>query len=256
MGAETLRGRWAHDEAAYGAAIRLDSPLAVETIALSGVDFVLLDQQHGLFGDALLLPMLHAVGRSDAAVVVRVPDNSVSAIQRVLDAGADGVIVPMVETVEEATRAARALAFGPTGLRSFGSTRIKHLPGGADRDVICLAMIETPTGVQNAREIMAVPGIDGAFVGPNDLALGLGLERSSGLHSEQLRSSVDAIATACRDNGKIVGGTGAPAEMKDLGYRFISVGGDHLFLEAGLKKALAPITDVLAARRGDEDGQR
>jgi 4-hydroxy-2-oxoheptanedioate aldolase len=254
MSAERLRRLWAGDEPTYGSAIRLDSPLAVEIIALSGVDFVLLDQQHGLFGDALLLPMLHAIGGSEAAAIVRVPANSVWAIQRVLDAGADGVIVPMVETAEEATQAARSLAFGPSGLRSFGSTRIKHLPGGADRDVVCLAMIETPLGVQNAQEIMAVPGIDGAFVGPNDLALGLGLERSSGLHSEQLRTSVDAIVSACQDNGKIVGGTGVPAEMKELGYRFISVGGDHLFLEAGLKEAVAPIAAVLAERRSAADG--
>jgi 4-hydroxy-2-oxoheptanedioate aldolase len=236
--ATELKQRWRAGEATYGAAIRLNSTWAVEVFAHAGLDFIWIDLQHGFVPEHLLMPMLQAMNGFQATSLVRVAANDPVLIGRALDAGSEGVIVPMVQTREDAERAVAACRYEPAGVRSHSALRLGYLPGGIHREVICLVMIETELGVRNAAEITAVPGVDGVFVGPSDLALSMGLE-PSGLQPGRHADAIDAVLKACRDNGVVTALTGEPEAMKAMGVKMISLGSDNLFLMAGMKAALS-----------------
>jgi 4-hydroxy-2-oxoheptanedioate aldolase len=157
----------------------LDSPVSTEWLAHVGWDYIALDLQHGLIGYSGMVAGLTAIDASGSAVgLVRVEANDATAIGRALDAGAAGVIVPMVNNAEEAAKAVAAATYPPKGVRSYGpmrsQLRIGPLPADADRDTVLLAMIETPDGLANVEEICGVPGLDGVYVGPSDLRLAIG----------------------------------------------------------------------------------
>jgi 4-hydroxy-2-oxoheptanedioate aldolase len=170
-----IRDLWAEGQTAVGAWCGIPSPFVAEVLATVGFDWLCLDLQHGLIDYPTMLGMLQAVGRR-APVVVRVPWNEPDEIMRPLDAGAAGVVVPMIGTAAEAEVAARACRYAPDGFRSWGPTRASlgdpsYGPATANRDVVCIVMIETVEGVENVDEILAVPGVDGVIIGPCDLAL-------------------------------------------------------------------------------------
>ena len=174
-GPRSIRDLWAAEEVAVGAWCGIPSPFVAEVLATVGFDWLCLDIQHGLIDYSTMLGMLQAVG-SRAPVLVRVPWNEPDEIMRPLDAGAAGVVVPMVSTAAEAEVAARACRYAPDGFRSWGPTRASlgdphYGPATANRNVVCLMMIETVEGVENVREILAVGGVDGIVIGPCDLAL-------------------------------------------------------------------------------------
>jgi 4-hydroxy-2-oxoheptanedioate aldolase len=241
MPAEHLRRTWSSGCPAYGAAVRLGSGWTVEVLARSGLDFVWIDREHGLNDDASLVPMLQAMNGSAAASLVRVRDNEAAEIGRVLDAGSDGVIVPMVQDAADARRAVAATRFAPLGTRSYGSFRLRYLPGGHRRDVLCIAMVESEAGVQNADAIAAEPGIDAIFIGPADLALSLGLEPTGGIQPGIHTESVAAVVAACHRAGIAAGMTGDARHMCDMGFNMISLGADMTFFERGLRTALEPL---------------
>jgi 4-hydroxy-2-oxoheptanedioate aldolase len=162
----------------------MDCPVSTEWLAHIGWDYIALDLQHGLIGYAGMVAGLTAIDAARGPVgLVRVEANDPTAIGRALDAGAAGVIVPLVNTAEEAANAVAAAAYPPKGIRSYGpmraQLRIGPLPATADRDTVVLVMIETPRGLANVEEICAVPGLDGIYVGPSDLRLAVG-----GAHSQ------------------------------------------------------------------------
>jgi 4-hydroxy-2-oxoheptanedioate aldolase len=239
MSAERLRRIWSAGGAAYGAAVRLGSGWAVEVFSKSGLDFVWIDREHGLNDDASLMPMLQAMNGSAAASLVRVRANEAAEIGRVLDAGSDGVIVPMVQNASDAGAAVAATRFGQAGVRSYGSFRLRHLAGGYRRDVLCVAMVESEEGVRNADAIAAEPGVDAIFIGPADLALSLGLEPRGGIQPGVHADAVAAVVSACRRAGIAVGMTGDACGLRQLGFTMISLGADMTFLEQGLRAALA-----------------
>jgi 4-hydroxy-2-oxoheptanedioate aldolase len=238
MPAERLRQAWSADSPAYGAAVRLGSGWAVEVLACSGLDFIWIDREHGLNDDASLVPMLQAMNGSTAASLVRVRDNEATEIGRVLDAGSDGIIVPMVQNAADARRAVAATRFAPHGARSYGSFRLRHLPGGHRRDVLCVAMVESEAGVKNADAIAAEPGIDAIFIGPADLALSLGLEPKGGIQRGIHAEAIAAVVTACHRAGIAAGMTGDARRLRDLGFNMISLGADMTFFEHGLHTAM------------------
>jgi 2-keto-3-deoxy-L-rhamnonate aldolase RhmA len=160
--------------------VMLDAPPATERIARVGYDYVVLDGQHGLLSTRGILDGLMAIDASGGATVglVRVEANNATPIGRALDAGAAGVIVPLVDSGEDAARAVRAAKYPPSGIRSFGPSRsglrIGPVPAEADAATVVLAMIETAAGLENVEEICATPGLDGIYVGPSDLCLAVG----------------------------------------------------------------------------------
>jgi 4-hydroxy-2-oxoheptanedioate aldolase len=233
-----LKRRWRAGEATYAAAIRLTSTWAVEVLARAGLDVVWIDLQHGFVTDDLLVPMLQAMNGSAATSLVRVAANDPVLIGRALDAGAEGVIVPMVQTRQDAERAVAACRYEPAGVRSHSALRLGYLPGGIHREIICLVMIETELGAANAAEITATDGVDGVFIGPSDLALSMGLE-PAGLQPGRHAEAIDEIVAACHASGVAVALTGEPEAMRAKGVSLISLGSDNIFLTAGLNAALA-----------------
>jgi 4-hydroxy-2-oxoheptanedioate aldolase len=184
MSAHEFAARLRRRERLLGYWSVLDSPVSTEWLAHVGWDYIALDLQHGLIGYSGMVAGLTAIDASGSTVgLVRVEANDATAIGRALDAGAAGVIVPMVNGVEEAAKAVAAATYPPRGVRSYGpmrsQLRIGPLPADADRDTVVLAMIETPDGLANVEEICGVTGLDGIYVGPSDLRLAIG-----GTHSQ------------------------------------------------------------------------
>src|SRR5215207_6282535 len=175
-----LREVWAEGRTAFGVWAAIPSSFSAELVAGAGVDYVCVDQQHGVVNYASMVPMLQAIGATGAAPITRVLSNDPFRIMKALDAGAWGVIVPLVNDAGEAARAVSACRYPPDGIRSYGPIRASDVirskdPEDLAREVLCLVMVETREGLENVEEIAATPGIDGIYVGPADLALSLGL---------------------------------------------------------------------------------
>ncbi len=233
----------------------LDSAVAVERLARLGYDYVCIDAQHGFGGYPGVVSGLIAIDGSAGTVgLVRVPENSQAEIARALDAGACGVIVPLVDDAAAAYRAAQGCRYPPRGTRSYGPIRSRTGRYAdtldRDRDVVCLAMIETAEGLKNVDEICRTPGIDGVYVGPSDLSLVLGArfpgdERIADVFSAALAR----VAEAAREAGIAAGihcSSGAQAAQRlGQGFTFTSVASDIVHLEAAA-------ADHLAAARGPE----
>ena len=176
---------------AIGLWASIPSPLTAEAVALAGPDYVVADQQHGALEPTTLMAMLQAVAGAGSAPLVRVARNEPFAIGQALDLGAQGVIVPMVESGEEAARAVAACRYAPEGIRSFGALR-----AGAGERPLCLVMIETRAGLEQVAEIAATPGLDGIYIGPSDLALSLGLHPTIRLEHPQVLEALAVIHAA------------------------------------------------------------
>jgi len=234
--ANQLRAHLA-ERAVYGAWCSIPAPLNAEILAAAGFDFLLLDCQHGGIDYSDLLPMLQAIGSSTTALV-RVAANEAHLIGRALDAGAGGVIVPMVSTAEEAARAAAACRHVPHGFRSWGPLRSQMFLGTEvahiNREVLCLVMIETEEGIANADEICAVEGVDGIFVGPADLGLSLGVPPGSTDGAERVDAAIETVVQACQRAG-IVPGIAFGAEFVDRGFRLVTVASDLALLWSAAK---------------------
>jgi 4-hydroxy-2-oxoheptanedioate aldolase len=232
-------------EPALGVVSSIASPIAAGLLARAGCAHVLIDHQHGEWNDASQREGIAAVYLQNVTPVVRVTHNDYSAIGRVLDAGALGVIVPMVNTPAEAQAAAFAMRYPPRGGRSSGDNMMLHLgsdyAAAANAEVFLAVQIETAAGLTNVDAIMAVDGVDGCWVGPSDLALSLGVKQGSPAHTEAIRS----ILAACRKAGKVPGmfAGSAPIARRWLeeGYRFITVSGDTALLEGGARHLLHEI---------------
>jgi len=184
-----------------------------------------------------------------------VSKNDHAFIGRVLDAGADGVIVPMVSTPEEAVAAVAACRYPPEGVRSFGPMRADlglDLGGLQDR-VSCFVMIETSEGLERVEEICAVPNLGGIYIGPADLSIGLGLDPMKAFSSDQLDEPVKRIKAACEQAGVVMGshsmnGTDA-ARWAGRGARLVSLGADTTMMATMARRELG-----VARAGGDEPG--
>src|ERR671921_2446789 len=175
-----LREVWAEGRTAFGLWAAIPSSFSAELVAGAGADYVCVDQQHGVVNYASMVPMLQAIGAAGAAPITRVLSNDPFLIMKALDAGAWGVIVPLVNNAEEAARAAAACRYPPGGMRSYGPVRAAGVIGSRDPEklggeVLCLVMVETRGALERVEEITGTPGVDGAYIGPSDLALSLGL---------------------------------------------------------------------------------
>jgi 4-hydroxy-2-oxoheptanedioate aldolase len=182
--------------------------LVAEALAAAGADYVCLDMQHGATHDGNVVQLLQAVAAGGGAPVVRVPDSRPAAITRALDAGARGVIVPLVESAEQAAAAVAACRYPPRGERSYGPFRASLHAGTADplelEKVACIAMIETRAGLDHLEDIAATDGLGGLYVGPADLSLGLGLAPAS-YEAPAFVEALAAIRSACARHGRVAG---------------------------------------------------
>lgn len=230
-----------------GAWLQLESPMAAEIAGRLGFDWVGIDAQHGMIGYDGMVRMLQAVAIGGAHAIVRVASADAAAIGRALDSGAAGVIVPMVEDAEQAERAVAACRYPPSGVRSWGPIRPAlaggYAPEQAEREVACIAMVETRRGVEAVERIAAVEGLDGVLVGPSDLALSLGGPPSATLTDPLVEPHVRRIEAACRDAGVTLGaitpGPDHVAAYLSAGCRLVSAWRDVQGMTAAAGAALA-----------------
>ncbi len=232
----------------------LGSPVAAETLAREGFPAVVLDVQHGLWDTATLTAGIGAVHHGGGAPIVRVPLEDFAAVSRALDFGAEGIIAPMVNSAGDARRLVSAAKFPPVGERSFGPQRAMMLQGRtantdylreANEGTVTLAMIETPTALNDVDDIAATDGIDALFVGPYDLSTALSGGTSQDFTAPEVERAIDSICKAAQKAGKIPGIFCPNAEralaMAGRGFRFLAIGSDLGLLRASAAAVLGAL---------------
>ena len=241
-----LKDKWAKGEPTLGLWATLDSVLATETMARSGFDYVCVDNQHGINDYVGTVGHLQAIDAGEATPVVRVPWNEPGVIGKMLDAGAEGIIVPMVNSVEEAQAAVRACRYAPAGARSFGpvraSLRDPDYYARANADIACIPMIETVQAVAAIDDILGVPGIDAVYVGPADLSVTLGLAPGNNDDAPAFIEALETIVAACRRHDVVAGIHASPAltpRRVEMGFSMVTVSADSVALRTGLDIAVA-----------------
>jgi 4-hydroxy-2-oxoheptanedioate aldolase len=174
-----LRTLWKNDQAAVNGWLAVPNSFSAEVMAHQGWDTLTIDLQHGVVDYAQMLTMLQAISTTPTVPVVRVPWLEPGIVMKALDAGAYGVIAPMINTREEAQRLVAYTHYAPMGTRSFGPVRAS-MYGGADypteanKTIVAFAMIETAQALDNLDAILSVEGLDAIYIGPSDLSLSLG----------------------------------------------------------------------------------
>jgi len=256
--AAEFAGRVRQREQVVGYWVVLDAPPATERIGRAGYDYVVLDGQHGLLGYSGLLSGLTALDAAGGAVgLVRVEANEPAPIGHALDAGAGGVIVPLVSSPEEAAAAVAAARYPPVGVRSYGpmrsGLRIGPDPADSNDSVVVLAMIETPGGLARVAEIAATPGLDGLYIGPNDLRIAVGGSTPDDpAVQDELDAALVAIREAC-DAAGIAAGIFTPsgsvaAQRLAEGFTFVTVALDLTHLEQVARDHLAVVDQARGGR--------
>ena len=227
----SLKSRWAAGEATLGAWCMIPSALSAEALSGAGFDWVLVDMQHGCMDYETALAMIRAIDLGGAVPIVRVPWNDPGIIGRVLDAGALGVVIPMIQSAADARRAADACLYPPAGSRSFGPIRVGLRDGqgyfaNANARVAVIPMIETAQALAEVEDIAATPGVDALFVGPFDLSIALGLPPGDNDGKPAFDAAIAAVTAAARRAGIAIAVLSnakvAPLRLKQ-GFRMISV---------------------------------
>jgi 4-hydroxy-2-oxoheptanedioate aldolase len=252
-----VRAAWAGDRGALGAWLTIPSGFSAEIVGHAGFDWACVDLQHGVIDYAQMVVMLQAMSATATTPLVRVPWNEQGIIGKALDAGARGVIVPMVNSPEEAERAVCSCRYAPAGSRSYGPLRANYSVGfdyfdNANADVLCIVMIETREAVARVDDILSVPGIDAVYVGPADLSITLGLPPAPDHDAAVFTDAIARILESCRDHGVVPGIAGnqktAPKRLEQ-GFRLVEVASDARLLGLGAGEALQAVApDGTAAR--------
>jgi 4-hydroxy-2-oxoheptanedioate aldolase len=255
-GPGAIRDRWGVGTVTLGGWCAIANSFSAELMGRSGFDWVCIDQQHGLAGPDALVPMIQALGLSATPAFVRVPWNEPASIMRALDAGAQGVIVPLVNTGAEAAAAVAAARYAPLGERSWGPARpLQEIPGYTpalgNRRVIVAVQIETVEAIRNLDQILDVTGVDAVFVGPSDLALTAGWEPTlSPKRDEHRQLILDVLAAAHRRSvvaGIYSGGLEMSRVWLEVGFDMIAVSSDTLLLKGAA-------VEILRALRSPDRG--
>lgn len=249
-----LKARLADGRKNLGCWLVSNSAMAAEVVAYAGYDFVIIDHEHGP-GDLMgligqLQALKAAAGEAAPAAFVRVPWNDPVYIKRVLDSGAEGIMIPYVETAGEAAQAAAACRYPPAGNRgcAYSAIRASNFGGfaadywaGVNDEVMVMVQIETPAGRDNVADIAAAPGVDILFIGPNDLTVTSGHDPVD--MTDEAIANVDATLKACKATGKPVSvvpyaGRGA-AELFDLGFDMVAAGSELTHLRRSAEAAIS-----------------
>ena len=248
---------WNDGDNVVGGWLSIPATLSAEVMARAGFDYVCVDTQHGAIDYQVTVELIRAIEHGGSCPIVRVPWNEPGIIGKMLDAGAHGVIIPMVNTVAEAEAAVAACRYAPHGgSRSFGPTVVANrhddYVAWAEQNVAVIPMIETEQAVANLPEILQVPGIDGVYVGPADLSLTLGLPPGNNDGEAAFDDAYATIVAECHKAG-VVAGCHATATLVPTrfaqGFGMVTAIADQLALRNGAAAALA-------TARGDtaEDG--
>ena len=244
-----IKALWREGKTAAAGWVSSGDPYMAETLAHAGYDLVIVDTQHGMgVTPDRAIACLQAISTTDAVPAVRVSWNEPQAVQSVLDAGAYGIIVPLVNTAEEAARAVGACRYPPLGYRSIGPNRATLYAGAdyaqhANEEVFVLTMVETMEAVNNLEEIAKPPGLDGFYIGPADLALSIGIPPGPGAandpcHAEACQRVVDVANAAGLIPCHHGSGPEEAARRFAQGFKMCQVGSDVRLVAAAAQAAL------------------
>lgn len=220
--------------------VAVPSVLSAEAMAVAGWDALTVDMQHGTADYSDLLKLLPIIEKSGTVPIVRVPWLDEASIMRVLDAGALGIIAPMINTVADATRLVAACRYPPDGNRSFGPIRARLAHSGytveeANRQIVPFAMIETQQAVENLDAILAVPGLGGVYIGPADLSLSYGFAPGFDRKEPEIIKVILHILETCKAAqtrcALHCGSLTYALEMVEAGFSMVTVGSDARFIE-------------------------
>jgi 4-hydroxy-2-oxoheptanedioate aldolase len=220
----------------FGIFSALVEPVVAEINASSGFDFVMLDMEHATNDPRTVLTQLQAMAPYPTSVSVRVPEGEPVIIKRVLDVGAQTIVVPMVESADQAAALVDAVRYPPRGIRGVGPSmaraarwnRVGSYLTDADEQVCLICQVESVAGVEHAAEIAAVPGVDCVFVGPSDLAASMGHIGQAGHPDVQaaVAATLDAIAAAGNASGVFATTVDQAKQFAAEGVTVIAVGAD------------------------------
>jgi 4-hydroxy-2-oxoheptanedioate aldolase len=256
MRENTLKAAWLRGEDTVGVWISGTDPLLARKLANTEADYVCIDMQHGTADYAQTLAMLMAMEGGSAIPIVRVPWNEPGIIGRVLDAGAMGVIVPMVNSVAEAAAAVAACNYPPLGSRSNGPIVAADALGPdygthANDQIVCIPMIETVEALDAVEDIAGVAGIDAFYIGPSDMSRSLGIPPTLEQMDERFLDACTRIIDVAKANGIAPGVHSTPAMSADrlrFGFQMVTVTSD---LQASEIFVSASLDAVRAGRSGE-----
>jgi 4-hydroxy-2-oxoheptanedioate aldolase len=251
-----VRELWKQGKPAVQGWCSSGNPYIAEMMGHAGFDAVVIDWQHGVgVGQETISACLQAIGNTDAVPIVRLPRNSPEYISYVLDSGAMGVIVPMVNTYEEAEAAGRSCRYAPRGCRSIAGNRatlaepLDAYVKRANDEVICLVMIETRQALANVEAIAKAPEIDGLYIGPSDLSLDMELNMNTWHNNERHIAAVQRIFAAAKANGIVPchhgSGPAISAQFVQMGSMLCQIGNEMRMLTAGTAEALKAYRETL-----------
>jgi 4-hydroxy-2-oxoheptanedioate aldolase len=259
---QRLKARMRAGEAVNGFWVELFSPAATEVMAAAGYDCAMIDLEHGAADLADAVAVMRALQGSGCTPLVRVPANDAAWVKRVLDAGAEGVMVPAVNTAAEAEAAVAACHYPPRGIRGMAAPIVRASGYGRDwrgyvaeieRSVLAICQVETRTAVDNVAEIAAVDGLDMIFVGPFDLSASLGFMGEPD-HPE-VRAAIAAVEAAAKAAGRLLGAIPTPerppAALYRDGYDLVLADIDLVLLREGAQAGVAVLRN--AAGRGPSE---
>ena len=243
-----LRTLWKTGGAAVNGWLTVPSSFSAETMAHQGWDTLTIDMQHGMIDDAVLVPMLQAISTTDTVPVVRVPWLEPGILMRALDAGAYGVICPMVNTREDAQKLVAYTHYPPRGTRSFGPLRAVLYAGfdyvqHANDTIVTMAMIETAEALDNLDDILSVEGLDAIYIGPSDLSLALGCRPTFDDLEPKAFEAVEHILARAKAHDVVAGiHNGTPeAALKRIakGFKFVTISSDARLMADGAQQVIS-----------------
>jgi 4-hydroxy-2-oxoheptanedioate aldolase len=242
-----LRSLWRSGAAAVNGWLTIASSFCAETMAHQGWDSLVIDVQHGIVDYQAMVGMLQAISTTDTVPLARVPWLEPGILMKTLDAGAYGVICPMVNTREDAQKLVAYTHYAPRGTRSFGPLRAQ-LYGGADYaqhandTIVTFAMIETAQALDNLDDILSVEGLDAIYIGPADLSLALGCRPTFDDIDAKAEQAIDHVLERAKAHRVVAGvHTGsAEAALKRIakGFQFVTVKSDARLMAEGAQQVL------------------
>ena len=252
-----LRSLWQGGGAAVNGWLAIPNGFSAETMAHQGWDSLTIDLQHGVVDYQAMVGMLQAISTTPTVPVVRVPWLEPGILMKALDAGAYGVICPMINTREEAQKLVAYTHYAPHGTRSFGPVRAllysgPDYPQHANDTIVTFAMIETATALDNLDEILSVEGLDAIYIGPSDLSLSLGCTPTMDELDPKAAEAVDHILARAKAHGVVAGihNSGPEAALKRIakGFQFVTISSDARLIAAGAQQVMATMRAGLAPK--------
>jgi 4-hydroxy-2-oxoheptanedioate aldolase len=249
MRENAVRKLWQEDKPALGGWLSIANSFSAEVMANQELDWLCIDMQHGVIDYESAVTMLQAISTTGVTPIVRVPWNDPARIMKMLDAGAYGVIVPLVNDRAQAEAAAAACRYPPNGIRSFGPTRAAYYAGfdyfaHANDEVLCIPQIETVEALDNLDDILSVPGIDAMYIGPMDMTISMGITPEMDGEAEPYVKARKRIVESCAKHGVVPGvNSTARTAVKRIeeGFRLVLVTGDAGSLARAVREDIATV---------------